>query len=189
MYTEVFVPYPTIYTDRLIIRQVKRKDAEDLFELCHRPETSQYSLWRPHNNIEETRSLINYQLSLYRKHKSTFFVVELKETGRVIGTCSYVSIDENYKIAEIGYSILSDLWGKGYGTEVADALCGFAFDRMLVQRVYAHVLPENVASAKVLLHVGFEYEGTLKKGYFFDGKVSDVDVYGITDEMYFSEEE
>ncbi len=184
MYNEVFVPYPVIHTKRLLLRMVKKSDAKCLFELCRRPETSQFSLWSPHKSIEDTREFINYQIQRYRKRQCTFFVVEHKESGKVIGTCSYVSIDENYKVAEIGYSILSDLWGEGFGTEVADALMGFAFDRMGVQRVFARVLPQNVASAAVLQKIGFEYEGTHKKEYYFDSKVSDVDVYAITDDMY-----
>ena len=189
MYNSVFVPYPEIYTDRLLLRMVRRSDDVDLFEHCRRPETSQYSLWSPHESIDVTRQLIAFQISQYKKRRCTFFVVEHKESGRVIGTGSYVYIDENYKVAEIGYSIRSDCWGQGYATEVVDALTGFAFDRMLVQRVYARVLPENEASSAVLLKLGFEYEGTHKKEYYFEGKVSDVEIYAITDEMYWQLEE
>lgn len=185
MYNEIFVPYPTIHTDRLILRMVKRQDAADLFELCRRPETSQFSLWHPHKTIDDTKALINYQISRYRKRECTFFAVENKGSGRVIGTCSYVTVEDDFKIVEIGYSILSDLWNQGFATEVADGLTGFAFDRMGAQRVYARVLPENTASAAVLQKIGFEYEGTLKKGYYFEGKVSDVEVYAMTDDVFY----
>ncbi len=186
MYNEIFVPYPTIHTDRLLLRMVKRQDAADLFELCRRPETSEFSMWHPHGSIDDTKALINYQISRYRRRECTFFAVEHKQSGKVIGTCSYVSLEDDFKIAEIGYSILSDLWGQGYGTEVADALTGFAFDRIGAQRVYARVLPENTASAKVLERIGFSYEGTLKKGFYFDGKVSDVMVYAMTDDEFYA---
>ncbi len=186
MYNKIFVPYPVIHTDRLTIRQVKRQDAEDLYELCRRPEMSRFSMWNPHNSIDDTKTFINYQISRYRRRECTFFVVEHTATHKVIGTCSYVSIEGDYKIAEIGYSILSDLWGQGFGTEVADALTGFAFDRIGVQRVFARVLPQNLASKRVLERIGFEYEGTLKKGFYFDGKVSDIEVYGMTDDVFFA---
>ncbi len=185
MYGEYFVPFPVIETERLIIRMVRRQDAKDLYELCRRPETSRFSLWHPHASLAETKDFISYQLSLYRKRQCMFFVVEEKETGRVMGTCSYVSMDSNYKIAEIGYSVLSDLWNKGYATEIAEALCGYAFDRIGVQRVFARILPQNTASRSVLLKVGFSYEGTEKKGFYFDGRVDDVEVYGITDDIFF----
>ena len=187
MYNEYFVPYPNIETDRLLIRMVKRKDANDLYELCRRPETSQFSLWSPHESLAETKEFINYQIARYRKRECMFFCVEEKATGRVIGTCSYVSMDADYKIAEIGYSVLSDLWNKGFATEIADALTGYAFNRIGVQRVFARVLPQNTASHRVLYKLGFELEGVAKKGYYYKGRVDDVCVFGITDEEYFKE--
>ena len=187
MYNEYFVPYPRIETDRLVIRMVKKQDAEDLYELCRRPETSMFALWSPHESLSETKEFINYQIARYRKKDCMFFVVEEKESGRVIGTCSYVSMDADYKIAEIGYSVLSDVWNNGFATEIADALMGYAFNRIGVQRVFARVLPQNTASQRVLLKLGLEYEGTAKKGYYFNGRVNDVFTYGITDEEYFKE--
>ena len=185
MYNEYFVPYPVIETERLLIRMVRKSDAEDLYELCRRPETSRFSLWSPHENLKETKEFIGYQISLYRRRKCMFFAVEEKESRKVIGTCSYVSMDADYKMAEIGYSILSDLWNQGFATEVAEALTGYAFNRIGVQRVFARVLPQNTASARVLLNLGFEYEGTAKKGFYYDGRVDDVQVFGITDDSYF----
>ncbi len=189
MYNKIFVPFPVIHTDRLTLRMVKKNDADDLFELCSRPETSKFSMWIAHQTIDDTKALINYQISRYRRRECTFFAVEHNESGRVIGTCSYVSLESDFKIAEIGYSILSDFWGQGYGTEVADALTGFAFDRIGVQRVCARVLPENEASIRVLERIGFKYEGTLKKGFYFNNKVSDVEVYAITDDEFYAQNE
>lgn len=186
MYEYYFVPYPVIETERLIIRMVRKSDANDLYELCRRPETSRYSAWSPHRSIKETRDYIAYRLAQYRKHACTFFVVEQKGTGRVIGTCSYAYFDEEYKVSEIGYSVLSDEWNKGYATEIASALMGYAFNRIGVQRVFARVLPQNTASIRVLLKLGFEYEGTHKKEFYFNGKTADVCIYAITNDKYFS---
>ncbi len=185
MYNEYFVPYPRIETDRLVIRMVKKADAQDLYELCHRPETSVFALWSPHESLAQTKEFINYQISRYRKKECMFFAVEEKASGRVVGTCSYVSMDDDYKIAEIGYSVLSDFWNQGFATEIADALMGYAFNRIGVQRVFARVLPQNTASQRVLLKLGFQFEGTARKGYYFNGRVNDIYIYGITDDEYF----
>lgn len=189
MYETVLFPYPVIETEHLILRKPKRSDAADMFELCRRPETSRYSLWSPHKSVAETKDFISYKLSALKKGLiPPLFAVAEKDGSRVIGTASYVSADEYFKTVEIGYSVLSDLWNRGYGTEIANGLMGYAFDRMEVQRVFARVLPPNVASARVLEKLGFVYEGHIKKGYYFDGRVSDVDIYAVTDDMYFNEE-
>lgn len=186
MYNEYFVPYPVIETERLIIRMVQKRDAEDMYELCRRPETSMFSLWSPHESLRETKDFINYQIVRYRKRECMFFAIEERASCRVIGTCSYVSMDADYKIAEIGYSILGELWNRGFATEAADALCGYAFNRIGVQRVFARVLPRNTASARVLRKLGFEFEGTQKKGFYYKGRSDDVLIYGLTDDMYYN---
>jgi ribosomal-protein-alanine N-acetyltransferase len=148
------------------------------------PETSKYSLWSPHESLSVTKQFIAYQHSLERRQSCFFFVVEEAASKEIVGSCSYVSFDEFYKIAEIGYSVLKSRWGKGYGTEIADALTAFAFNRIGVQRVFARVVPENVYSAAVLENLGFAFEGTLKKAYYYGEKSYDIAVYGMTDDQF-----
>ena len=184
MYEDYFVPFPVIETERLVLRMVKRSDAKQLFDHCSLKETSQFSLWSPHKTLKDTKDFIAYQHSLYKKKQCYFFVVEEKLSKEVIGTCSYVSMEMDDKVCEIGYSIIKPLWNCGFGTETALALTEFAFKRIGAQRVFARVLPQNIASAKVLEKIGFLNEGRLKKGYYYNEKVSDVDVFGITDTMF-----
>ncbi len=188
MYEPTFSPYPIIETERLILRKPTLRDSEGLFELCRRVETSKFSPWNPHKSLSETREMIKFKLSNVRKGIiPPFFAVEEKESGRIVGTASFVSTDESYKIIEIGYSVLSDCWGMGYGTEAAWGLTGYAFDRMEAQRVFAKVLPDNTASIAVLEKLGFTFESTVKKGFYFDETVSDVLIYAITDEEFYEE--
>ncbi len=184
MYEQYFVPYPLLETKRLIIRSVKRKDAKELHELCRRPETSKYSRWSPHADLFTTKSFISYQLGLKRKKKLTAFVIIEKESKKLIGTCSYVSIDEDYKIAEIGYSLLKEYWGGGFATEAVEALLWFGFETIGFQRITANVLPENERSISLLEKCHFTEEGRLKKGFHYNGKVSDILLYSITDDEY-----
>lgn len=184
MYEDYFIPYPTIETPDLRLRMVRRSDAKQLYELCSRPETSKYSMWSPHSSLGVTKRFISYQLTALRRHCCTFFVIEQKSTGNVIGTCSYVSFDDSYKVAEIGYSILRELWGRGYATQAAGALTGYAFERIGAQRVFARVIPENTASAAVLKKLGFGFEGRHKKEYYYNGISADIDIYAMTDDEY-----
>lgn len=184
MYEDYFVPFPLLETERLIIRQVRRSDAKELYELCRRPETSKYAHWSPHTSLYATKSYISYLLSLKRKHQLTGFVIVEKQSGKLIGTCSYVSIDEDYKTAEIGYCILKEYWGQGFAKEAVDSLLWYGFEEINLQRIYARVLPENIQSVRVLQKCGFTFEGTLRKGFYYKGQVSNVLLYAITDEDY-----
>jgi len=59
-------------------------------------------------------------------------------------------------LAEIGYWVAPAFWGTGFASEAVEALVGHAVgSRTLV----AEVFQDNPASARVLMHAGFTYEG------------------------------
>ena len=65
--------------------------------------------------------------------------------------------------AEVGYWIGEDYWGKGFATEALNKILYKAFNELNFVRIFAHVFEDNIASEKLLIKCGFEYEGLLKK--------------------------
>ncbi|KFC53334.1 acetyltransferase [Micrococcus luteus] len=65
--------------------------------------------------------------------------------------------------AEIGWTIDPRQAGQGYGTELARALLGFAFDDLGVRRVEAHAFADNAPSLRIMEKVGMRHEGTFKE--------------------------
>ncbi len=66
--------------------------------------------------------------------------------------------DEN-GVVEIGYGVSPAFQGRGYATEMVDALTTWLLGRPDVTRVTAECLETNVASARVLQKTGFELVG------------------------------
>jgi len=64
---------------------------------------------------------------------------------------------------EVGYWIGEEYWGRGYGTSALNKVLDIAFKELNFERVQAHVFDGNIASEKLLLKCGFEYEGFVKK--------------------------
>jgi RimJ/RimL family protein N-acetyltransferase len=60
---------------------------------------------------------------------------------------------------EIGFSVIPEARGRGYATEIAQALVANAFDQPGVQVVNARTADSNVPSARVLLRCGFHRVG------------------------------
>ncbi|MFR9189440.1 MAG: GNAT family N-acetyltransferase [Anaerotruncus massiliensis (ex Togo et al. 2019)] len=56
---------------------------------------------------------------------------------------------------ELGYGLGEAHRGRGYMTEAAEALCGWALSRPGVNRVTAETEPDNAASQRVLGRCGF----------------------------------
>lgn len=83
------------------------------------------------------------------------FAVVHREEGAVIGNAAFKGHPDGNGMVEIAYGIVPGHQGRGYATEAAAALVGFAFRHDPVRRVWAHTLPAANASARVLAKCGF----------------------------------
>ncbi|VDG96837.1 Predicted acetyltransferase [Lysinibacillus sphaericus] len=67
----------------------------------------------------------------------------------------HLTLNENKSYeAEIGYMLLPEYWGKGYGTETAKKLVEIA-NRLDLKLITAIIDPENNPSRKILTNLGF----------------------------------
>lgn len=62
-------------------------------------------------------------------------------------------------VVEIAYAVLPEHQDKGYATEAARAMVGYAFQCAEVSRVIAHTLPQGAASQRVLQKAAFRRTG------------------------------
>lgn len=60
---------------------------------------------------------------------------------------------------ELGYTVFADHRGRGYATEVAEALMGWATREHGIQHFIASVSPENAPSLAIVRKLGFEQTG------------------------------
>ena len=184
MYTIYFKPFPTIETERLILRKVKKTDVSDLYEYCKSPISAKYADWEPHEDISVTKQYVAWLLNSEKHSKYFTWCIEEKESGKVIGTCSFTSMDKDFKIAEIGYGILNNYWGNGYATEAVGAIMDYGFCTVGLVRIFARIIKGNIASVKVAKKLNMECEGFLRKGAWCKGKGKDIYIYAITDDKY-----
>ena len=184
MYSNFFNPFPIIETDRLILRKIKKSDAKDLYEYCSSPVSAKQSLWQPHEDIGVTRQYISWLLRSYKRGEYFTWGIELKETGKLIGTCSFTSVDKGYKIAEIGYGIMNSYWGNGYANEAVKAILDFGFCTVGFICINAKIMKENVPSVRLASAVGMECDGLLRNGVYCKGEAHDVYVFSMLDTDY-----
>lgn len=60
---------------------------------------------------------------------------------------------------DLAYALLPEHWGQGYAHEAALACLEHARDALGLQAVYAICTPDNAASIRLLLKLGFEADG------------------------------
>lgn len=89
------------------------------------------------------------------------FSYAIENDGKLVGG---IGLHKKFEhSAEVGYWIGEEFWEKGYATEALKKILDIGFNRLKFSRIHAHVFEGNIASEKLLLKCGFEYEGLLKK--------------------------
>lgn len=103
------------------------------------------------------------------------FIICEKSSGRPIGSTYLRDIDYDYRKAEYGIFIgEEDAIGKGYGTETARHMIGYAFDVLKLHKVTLRLLADNKAAAGSYQKAGFEQEAYLKDEVKIDGIYRDI---------------
>jgi len=103
-------------------------------------------------SIEAARELWQAPAAACGDHR---FGAALHTDGHLVGLGSVRRHTEGPGVATIGYSVLPAFWGQGFGTELAALLVGFATGTLGALEVRATTLEDNLASARVLVKLGF----------------------------------
>ncbi len=178
-YLEIFSHLPSLVTKRLIVRPVRIGDAQDLFDYSRDPEVARHVLWEAHKSVHQTRQYVRFLLRQYRLCAPSSFVIELRQTGRVIGTIGYMWVQPENRSAEVGYSLSRAYWNQGIMSEALSAVVEFGFESLHLNRVEAQHESDNPASGRVMEHVGMRHEGHLRQRLYNKGRFVDVELYAV----------
>jgi ribosomal-protein-alanine N-acetyltransferase len=85
--------------------------------------------------------------------------------------------DVHRGVAEIGYWLAEEHWGKGFATEALVAATAHAFGFLDLERLEAAVFEWNAASCRVLEKAGYHLEARLRRRVVKDGQTIDELLY------------
>ena len=176
-------------TERLLLRKVKKEDAILAYQKwTGDKEVCKYTLWNKHESVEDTLKLYEFWEKEYEKNDTFRWIVINKETNEPIGTIDVASKKYlPYGTCEIGYCYELASWGHGYATEALEAVIKYLFLECEADVIFAQFLEKNIASGKVMEHVGMVFEGFLRgRVTDKDGLRNNVGTYSITREEYLS---
>jgi ribosomal-protein-alanine N-acetyltransferase len=145
------------------------EDLDSLFALYRDPEIRRYF---PEGtlNYEETKEELVWFLNGHPQHPELgLWATILKENNRFIGRCGLLpwTIDGRPEV-EVAYLIAKEYWGQGLGTEAAQGILDYGFEKLGLSRLICLIDAENLASIKVAKKIGmaFEKEGRDETGPF-----------------------
>lgn len=165
-------------TKRCILRAMTRDDAQDFYEIASNPLVNKYVSYQPHQSVEETKEVME-TIFFTRMDKGIFepYVVVSKQSGKMIGTCDFISY--NGHSAEIGYAYHPDYWGQGIATEVLTKLVEIAFEELGIHRLVIKHMTENIASQRVIEKSGFKLIGVQRQALYQKGSYYDLLEYDL----------
>jgi len=181
---DYFLQTPTIEAERLHLRRLTMRDAQDIFAYSRDPLVAEHVLWEAHRSVSETRGYVRYMLRKYRYGEPSSWGICLNDDDVVIGTIGFMWIQPENAAAEVGYSLARAHWNKGYMTEALAALLRYAFEEMELNRVEAMYETSNPASGAVMRKCGMKREGVLRERLINKGKYVDVELYSILKRDY-----
>lgn len=108
------------------------------------------------------------------------FLIFARESGDLLGGISLSHVRRRAaQSAMLGYWMGAPHAGKGHMGRAVRAICGFAFERLRLERIEAACLPGNAASIKVLTKAGFSREGFARQYLAIAGRRQDHLLFGL----------
>lgn len=163
-------------TERLRVRPQSVADSEALHVAYSDIDLMRYWSSRPHATLAETRSYLTPR----DEHASwSGWIMEAGDGGTIVGTLAMH--EHRPGVAEVGYMLLREHWGRGYAREGLTRLIDLIFaDRY--RRVMADTDPDNTASNRLLEGLGFTLEGRLRGEWETHIGVRDSLIWGLMEE-------
>ncbi|MCB9761220.1 MAG: GNAT family N-acetyltransferase [Alphaproteobacteria bacterium] len=145
-----------LLTPRLSLHPWRVDDAEEAWRIWGDPEVMRF-VGPPHPDPARTRRALRAAIEAELTHGVCLWRVEERHTGRTVGACGFHAIAPPQGPAlELAYHFRRSAWGQGYATEAARACVQLAFERLDAPRILAWTHPDNQASQRVLLKLGFQ---------------------------------
>ncbi|MFT4147535.1 MAG: GNAT family protein [Micrococcaceae bacterium] len=162
------------------LRLVEPDDAQELASL-YRINREHLAPWDPARDEEFytarwQRALVTVQLRHHAEGRYYPFIIvhENKIIGCVnLGQIQRGSLDS----ADIGYWISCEYQGQGIATQVLQEVIHYAFKELKLHRIQASVMPDNIASIKVLEKNDFLKIGLAPQYLKVAGKWEDHEIY------------
>jgi RimJ/RimL family protein N-acetyltransferase len=155
---------PSIETARLLLRPLDMSDLDDYTQhIFADAEVMRYLPKRdlpPRERAERTITFFNDHWS--QRGYGAWAVTD-KMAGEFIGHCGLNFVPEAGDV-EVLYALRQNRWGQGIATEAVRASVRFGFEQANLTRLIALAVPENIASRRVMEHLGFVYE---KDAHYF----------------------
>ena len=170
----------TLAGDVVSLDPLRPGDAQSLFEATSGVDWTWFL--GPLKSLDAVSARISEGLEAERRNEAFAFAVRMKEGGRMIGSTSYLAVNQKHRRVEIGSTWYQPSHqGTAVNPECKYLLLKHAFEDWGAVRVQFVTDVNNIHSQRAIAKLGAKVEGRMRNyGIRQDGSLRDVILYSIT---------
>jgi RimJ/RimL family protein N-acetyltransferase len=144
-------------TERLILDRWQISDWTAFRPIATDPVVMRYITGGVAWTDEQILTFVDRQVKLYAERGFCRWKLLFKGSGELIGFCG-VGFWRDEADPEIGWWLARRYWGRGLGTEAAQAAQRDALERVRLERIISIAMAENAASIRIMEKLGLKLE-------------------------------
>src|SRR5687767_1974699 len=127
MLTFNFAPFPCLETERLILREVRESDVNEMFLLRSDPRILAFLDRKADETLEDAIGFIQRITESRLKNEDITWAICKKGEDKLVGDICYWRLVPEHHRAEIGYAMLPEYWRDGIMTEAIKGVLDYGF--------------------------------------------------------------
>ncbi len=164
--------FPTIKTDRLLLREIIDFDLEKIFLGLSNPKIIE------HYGISfDSLNAAKEQMIWFADKKQIWWAICSLDNQTFYGSGGLNDINEKENKAEIGLWLFPEFWGKGIMKETLPIISDYGFKQLKLNRIEGFVESENINCKRAMSKLNFKLERTMKNCEIKNGKPISIDIY------------
>jgi ribosomal-protein-alanine N-acetyltransferase len=172
--------FPTLETDRLLLRELVADDAPALFAIHGDPPAMRWYGADPMIDVRQARRLIEIFAGWRQMpNPGVRWGIQRQSDGSLVGTCGLFKWNRGWRTCTVGYELARAARGAGLMAEALSVALAWAFEEMQLNRIEAQIHPDNAASLKLARGLGFVQEGRAREAGFWQGGHHDLLQFGL----------
>lgn len=141
-------------TERLLIRPALETDLRSVYLIHKEPIVNRYLPYHTWDSFADAQAWYA-RVERRRKDIAEQFVIMLKGSDTLIGTCIVFVQESDSANFELGYALAKQQWGKGYMFEALDKFVPAIADTLKLNCLFAVIQSDNILSLELIAKLDF----------------------------------
>ena len=159
-----------------------KRHAQSLYEANSAAADDRYWTYLPYGPYDDFEAYAAWQQTMSEKDDPQFYAIIDLESGQAVGLASYLRINPQLGVIEVGHIHFSERMQKTpMATEAMYLMMRRVFDELGYRRYEWKCDALNAPSRRAAQRFGFSYEGTFRQAVMYKGRNRDTSWFSMID--------